>query len=116
MDVDTLKKQISDYSDISLEKQSHGYSPAAEAYNKARPKYPDALIQQVVNIAQLSSSPRILEVMLNKGCCGCFKDCSDGAGFEVAALGQGFIYDNQCLDVESQWWPPRPFDSHSSSD
>ena len=116
MDYKDLKKQIGDYSGRSLAQRSRWYSPAAEAYNKARPKYPDALIQQVVNIAQLSSSPRILEVMLNKGCCGCFKDCSDGAGFEVAALGQGFIYDNQCLDVESQWWPPRPFDNHSSSD
>lgn len=62
MDYKDLKKQIGDYSGRSLAQRSHWYSPAAEAYNKARPKYPDSLIQQVVNIAQLSSSSRILEV------------------------------------------------------
>lgn len=38
------------------------YSPAAKAYQQVRPRYPQALIDQVVNIAQLSADSKLLEV------------------------------------------------------
>jgi SAM-dependent methyltransferase len=38
------------------------YSPAAIAYQQVRPRYPQALIDRVVEIAQLSADSRILEV------------------------------------------------------
>jgi SAM-dependent methyltransferase len=45
-----------------LEQRKRWYSPAAEAYNQVRPRYPQALIEQVVEIAQLSSRSNLLEV------------------------------------------------------
>lgn len=45
-----------------LEQRRHWYSPAAEAYNQVRPRYPQELIDQVVEIAQISSHSTLLEV------------------------------------------------------
>ncbi|MEO0824682.1 MAG: class I SAM-dependent methyltransferase [Cyanobacteria bacterium J06642_9] len=38
------------------------YSPAAKAYQQVRPRYPQALIDQVIDIAQLSSQSSLLEI------------------------------------------------------
>ncbi|KOP27544.1 methyltransferase [Hapalosiphon sp. MRB220] len=57
-----LKEIISSYSNQDLEQRKNWYSPAAEAYNQARPHYPQNFIGQVVKIAQLSSTSKILEV------------------------------------------------------
>lgn len=62
MDYQHLKQAISNYSSKKLEQRKSWYSPAAEAYNTARPHYPKDLIHQVVEIAQLSSNSKILEV------------------------------------------------------
>ena len=62
MNYKELKQTISSYSGRSLEQRKNWYSAAAEAYNQARPHYPQELIQQVVEIAQLSSNSKILEV------------------------------------------------------
>lgn len=62
MNYSDLRQTISSYSERNLEQRKNWYSPAAEAYNKARPHYPQELIRQVVEIAQLSSSSKILEV------------------------------------------------------
>jgi protein-L-isoaspartate O-methyltransferase len=62
MDYNDLKQTISSYSERDLEQRKNWYSPAAEAYNQARPSYPQDLIHQVVDIAQLSSTSTILEV------------------------------------------------------
>ncbi|MDJ0692406.1 MAG: class I SAM-dependent methyltransferase [Xenococcaceae cyanobacterium MO_188.B32] len=62
MDYKELKQTISSYSDRNLEQRKNWYSPAAEAYNKVRPRYPQELIRQVIEIAQLSSNSKILEV------------------------------------------------------
>lgn len=45
-----------------LEQRKHWYSPAAEAYYQARPRYPQALIDRVVAITHLNSSSSILEL------------------------------------------------------
>ena len=45
-----------------LEQRKHWYSPAAEAYFRARPRYPQELVDQVVEIAQISSSSTLLEI------------------------------------------------------
>ena len=62
MDYQDLKQTISSYAGRNLEQRKHWYSPAAAFYNQARPRYPQALIRQVVEIAQLSSSSKILEI------------------------------------------------------
>ncbi|MDJ0707249.1 MAG: class I SAM-dependent methyltransferase [Leptolyngbyaceae cyanobacterium MO_188.B28] len=67
MDYQDLKKNISSYSGRNLEQRKHWYSPAAKAYDQARPRYPDALVQRVIEIAQLSSDSRILEVGCGPG-------------------------------------------------
>jgi SAM-dependent methyltransferase len=45
-----------------LEQRRHWYSPAAEAYAQVRPRYPQAIVDRVIEIAQLSSSSTLLEV------------------------------------------------------
>lgn len=45
-----------------LEQRRHWYSPAAEAYNQVRPRYPQELIDQVIEITQISSHSTLLEV------------------------------------------------------
>jgi tRNA G46 methylase TrmB len=62
-----LKQTIINYSSTDLEQRKNWYSPAAEAYNKARPRYPQELIKQVVEIAQLSTNSKILEVGCGPG-------------------------------------------------
>lgn len=57
-----LKQTVINYSSKDLEQRKHWYSPAAEAYNKARPHYPKNLIERVVETAQLSCDSKILEV------------------------------------------------------
>lgn len=57
-----LKQTLIEYSGKDLEQRKRWYSPAAEAYNKVRPRYPEELIHRVVEVAQLSSNSTILEV------------------------------------------------------
>jgi SAM-dependent methyltransferase len=45
-----------------LEQRRGWYSPAAEAYQQCRPRYPQAIIDRVVEIAQLSTTSTLLEV------------------------------------------------------
>jgi SAM-dependent methyltransferase len=45
-----------------LEQRKRWYSPAAEAYYQVRPRYPQALIDRVVDITQLSGDSILLEV------------------------------------------------------
>jgi len=60
--MENFKQTIASFSNKDLEVRKNWYSPAAEAYNKARPRYPQNLIKQVVEIAQLSPESKILEV------------------------------------------------------
>jgi protein-L-isoaspartate O-methyltransferase len=57
-----LKQTLKDVSSKDLEQRKSWYSPAADAYNSTRPKYPSELIGKVVNAARLSHSSRILEI------------------------------------------------------
>lgn len=50
-----------------LEERKTWYSPAAEAYNKARPRYPQQLIQRAVELTQLQDNANILEVGCGPG-------------------------------------------------
>lgn len=67
MDYNDLKQTIISYSGTSLEQRKNWYSPAAEAYNKTRPRYPKDLIREVVERVQLSSNSKILEVGCGPG-------------------------------------------------
>ena len=62
MDDASLRQTIKDISGKDLEQRKSWYSPAAEAYESTRPRYPSELISQAVKVAQLSSSSRILEI------------------------------------------------------
>ncbi len=42
--------------------RSTWYSPAADAYNQVRPRYPQALIDRIIELTQLSSSSNLLEL------------------------------------------------------
>ncbi len=55
------------YSDKDLKQRKTWYSPAAEAYNKARPHYPKALIDRVIELTQLPSDAIILEIGCGPG-------------------------------------------------
>jgi tRNA G46 methylase TrmB len=55
------------YSDEDLKQRKTWYSPAAEAYNKARPHYPRALIDRVIELTQLPADAIILEIGCGPG-------------------------------------------------
>lgn len=73
-----------------LEQRKRWYSPAAEAYHQVRPRYPQALIDRVVEIAQLSSDSTLLEV-------GCGPAIATPA---FAALGCQMV----CLEPNSDFY------------
>jgi SAM-dependent methyltransferase len=65
--MEDLKQAISQYSGRDLAARKNWYSPAAEAYNRVRPHYPQALIKRVIEIAQLSAKSKILEIGCGPG-------------------------------------------------
>jgi protein-L-isoaspartate O-methyltransferase len=67
MDYRELKQTISSFSSRDLEERKNWYSPAAEAYDRARPSYPEEVINRVAAIAGLSSNSKILEVGCGPG-------------------------------------------------
>ena len=67
MDYASLKQTIKDIANKDLEQRKSWYSPAAEAYNAIRPKYPRELIREVVSVARLSQSSGILELGCGPG-------------------------------------------------
>lgn len=62
MDYSKLKRAIKDISSRDLERRRSWYSPAALAYDSARPKYPRELVGKAIAAAQLAQSSRILEI------------------------------------------------------
>ncbi|MGK7918698.1 MAG: class I SAM-dependent methyltransferase [Trichodesmium sp.] len=50
------------YQDLNLEQKSKWYGQVADAYNKTRPRYPQKLVKRAVEIAQLSTYAKILEI------------------------------------------------------
>ncbi|MEA5535172.1 class I SAM-dependent methyltransferase [Crocosphaera sp. XPORK-15E] len=62
-----LKEQLKDWYSKDLGERSTWYSPAAEAYNKVRPRYPQKLIDRVVELTQITSNTRILEIGCGPG-------------------------------------------------
>ncbi len=59
---DFQESLVSEYSSRALDQRTQWYSPTAEAYQRVRPRYPGAIINQVVDLAHLSPQSRILEV------------------------------------------------------
>ncbi|MBW4663412.1 MAG: class I SAM-dependent methyltransferase [Chroococcus sp. CMT-3BRIN-NPC107] len=45
-----------------LDQRKNWYSPVAEAYNRVRPRYPEALITRVIELTQLPPNAAILEL------------------------------------------------------
>ena len=62
-----ITHDISSYSNRPIEERAHWYSPAAQAYDKARPHYPAGLISHVAHLTQLGPHSKILEVGCGPG-------------------------------------------------
>ena len=62
MNYKDLKQAIISNASRNLEQRKNWYSPAASAYNRARPRYPKDLIRQVIETAKLSINSEILEI------------------------------------------------------
>ncbi|MEL7082961.1 MAG: class I SAM-dependent methyltransferase [Cyanobacteria bacterium P01_A01_bin.3] len=62
-----LKEAIRQFSGRELEQRKHWYTPAAEAYDRARPAYPPELIAKLVAMTDLSSQSKLLEVGCGPG-------------------------------------------------
>lgn len=60
--MEDVRQTLSRYSSRNLEQRKHWYSPAAVAYDRFRPGYPQGLIQQMLAIAALPARGKILEV------------------------------------------------------
>ncbi|HTL89764.1 MAG TPA: class I SAM-dependent methyltransferase [Leptolyngbya sp.] len=58
---------INERSTKDLEQRKAWYSPVVEAYDRARPRYPKAMIQRVIEVAHLSPDSKILEVGCGSG-------------------------------------------------
>jgi SAM-dependent methyltransferase len=75
---------VNDRGSLDLEQQRNWYSPVADVYYNARPRYPKKLIDRSVVLAQLASDVSILEV-------GC------GPGNATVAFAQ-FGFSMTCLE------------------
>ncbi|MEM8779911.1 MAG: class I SAM-dependent methyltransferase, partial [Cyanobacteria bacterium P01_G01_bin.49] len=65
--MDDFKEHLKTCYGKDLEQRSSWYSPAAQAYNKVRPHYPQNLIDRVVKLANITANTRILEVGCGPG-------------------------------------------------
>lgn len=90
MDDQNLRETLISYSGKDLEERKIWYSPAAEAYDRARPHYPEELIAQVLEITQLPSDAQILEI-------GC------GPGTATVAFAQ-FGFSMLCLEPNPEFY------------
>lgn len=63
---DTIQR-ITRFSNKPLEERAHWYSTAAQAYDKARARYPHKLISYIAELTQLSSASRLLEIGCGPG-------------------------------------------------
>ncbi|MGB7564626.1 MAG: class I SAM-dependent methyltransferase [Prochlorococcaceae cyanobacterium] len=57
-----LKRAIASYGARDMGERTSWYDDAAQVYERARPSYPQGLIEQVIRLAQLNQDSRILEV------------------------------------------------------
>lgn len=60
-------KIFNEYSNRDLEQRKVWYTPVVEAYDRGRPRYPEALIQRAIEAAHLSPDSTILEVGCGSG-------------------------------------------------
>jgi len=85
-----LTHDISSFSNRPIEERAHWYSPAAKAYDKARPHYPAGLILHVAHLAQLGQHSKILEV-----------GCGPGTAISVfAEFGCSIV----CVEPNPDFW------------
>jgi SAM-dependent methyltransferase len=62
-----LTQILTSYGGKDLQVRKNWYVPAAAAYNQVRPRYPQALIEQVLGIIKLNHQAKILEVGCGPG-------------------------------------------------
>ncbi|MBD2313330.1 methyltransferase domain-containing protein [Desertifilum sp. FACHB-1129] len=55
------------YNHQPLEERKTWYSAVAQAYNRVRPRYPQAMVERAIELAQLPDSARLLEVGCGPG-------------------------------------------------
>lgn len=84
------RQDINARGSLDLEQRRNWYSPVADVYYNARPRYPERLIDRSIVLAQLSSDASILEV-------GC------GSGNATVAFAQsGFLM--TCLEPNQDFY------------
>lgn len=62
-----LEQQLQQINAKDLEVKKTWYSAIADAYNRTRPPYPPTLISRVLELAQLPSEARLLEIGCGPG-------------------------------------------------
>jgi SAM-dependent methyltransferase len=67
MEYEQLKQSIVELANKDLQVRKNWYSNAAIAYDRARPKYPQQLIDRVIEIADINPNSTILEVGCGPG-------------------------------------------------
>jgi SAM-dependent methyltransferase len=58
----TWTEVVADYAGKDLGERKHWYSSVADAYNRVRPRYPQAVIERALEFAQLPQKAKILEL------------------------------------------------------
>ncbi len=58
----TWTEVVKDYAGKDLGSRKNWYSSVAESYNRVRPRYPQAVIEQAIHLAQLPPKAKILEL------------------------------------------------------
>lgn len=81
--MEDLKDHIDRYANQDLNQRKNWYSPAAEAYDRVRPRYDPKILDRAIEIAHLPPQSRILEI-------GCGPGIATvplaRSGFEILAL------------------------------
>ena len=117
MDCNELKQAIKGIAGKDLEQRKRWYSPAAEAYNFVRPKYPGVLVDKAIKVARFSSSSRILEIGSGPGTAttsfaqiGCSMVCIEpNQGFcELARINCQSYLSVNVINKSSEEWNPEP--------
>ncbi len=62
-----ISKQLKAFSSRPITERKTWYTPAAEAYDRARPKYPQEICDRILHLADLPENPKLLEIGCGPG-------------------------------------------------
>ncbi len=64
---DSIEQQLKTYSQRPIQDRKTWYAPVAEAYDRARPKYPQEICDRILQIAELRPNAKLLEIGCGPG-------------------------------------------------